>query len=260
MAQLNIQDNSGDKEFFTIIPNYIANHSTANDQALYFQIKKHAGENGKCFATEKTLMQKLGIGKKAYDKSMDYLLEKKWITFIGLTSGKTRPIKTYRVNNIWKLNNQHYKKISSKSNVSFNEKISAESRGDKFQKQHKISAESNVEEEPVLIRTNNKTIHKCIGSKAPEYGNEELNKLIELDKELKFSLQGTIKTNRRYAYLLLKKFGLVKCEKLVRASLNCRGERYAPQINEFKQLYYKVGDLVSFYKKEQNNKLKGVSV
>lgn len=150
MANLNIQDNSGDREFFTILPNYIANHSTANDQALYFQMKRYAGEDGKCFATEKTLMRKMRIGKKAYDKSIAYLLERKWITYIGLSGGKTRPIKTYSINNIWKLNSDHYRKISSESTLS---KDMSQKEGDKSQKQHKISAESNVEEDPVLRRT-----------------------------------------------------------------------------------------------------------
>ena len=150
-----LEDNSGDKEFFTIIPNYIANHSTANAQSLYFQMKKYAGESGKCFATEQTLMKKMKVGKKAFDKALNYLLKKKWVTFIGLTQGKTRPIKTYKINNIWKMNNNHYNKISSESNISFKKDTSPKLR-DTSQKQHKISAESNVEEEPYIIRTNNK--------------------------------------------------------------------------------------------------------
>jgi len=145
--QYKINDESGDKDFFTIIPNYIANHSTANDQSLYFQMKKYAGESGKCFATEQTLMKKMKIGKKAFDKSLDYLLKQKWVTFVGLTQGKTRPIKTYKINNIWQQNSNYYKEISTESNVSF-QKDKSPKLEDKSPKQHKISAESNVEEEP----------------------------------------------------------------------------------------------------------------
>jgi len=146
-TKIKIQDDSGDRDFFTIIPNYIANHSTANDQSLYFQMKKYAGESGKCFATEQTLMKKMKIGKKAFDKALNYLLKKKWVTFVGLTQGKTRPIKTYKINNIWKMNNGHYNKISAESNISFKKDTSPKLR-DTSPKQHKISAESNVEEEP----------------------------------------------------------------------------------------------------------------
>ena len=39
MDNIDFVDESGDREHFTIIPNYIANHSSAVDQALYFQMK-----------------------------------------------------------------------------------------------------------------------------------------------------------------------------------------------------------------------------
>lgn len=136
--QIHIQDDSGDKEFFTIIPNYIINHSTAIDRALYIEMKRFAGEQGKCFATQETMMKRLGIGRKAYNKSLDYLLEHGWISFVGTTQGKTRPIKTYKVNNIWKLNNSHYKKIPTERTVSFR---------DTGQKNSKIQAERTVEED-----------------------------------------------------------------------------------------------------------------
>ena len=141
-----IKDESGDKEFFTIIPNFIINHSTAIDKALYLEMKRFAGENGKCFATEKTIMERLKIGKKAFDNSLNYLLKQKWIIFIGLTDSKTRPIKTYKINNVWQQNSEYYKKISAESNVSLQGDKSPKQE-DKSPKQHKISAESNVEEE-----------------------------------------------------------------------------------------------------------------
>ncbi|MDE1767714.1 MAG: helix-turn-helix domain-containing protein, partial [Thaumarchaeota archaeon] len=95
MEKIEIKDNSGDRGYFTIIPNYILNHSTAIDQALYLQMKRIAGEDGHCFATEQTLRKKLGIGRQAFQKSLKYLIDHKWISFVGLTGGKTRPIKTY---------------------------------------------------------------------------------------------------------------------------------------------------------------------
>jgi len=144
--KIGIVDNSGDRKYFTQLPHYILNHSTANDQALYWQMKRYSGETGKCFATQKTLMGKMGIGKKAYDKSLNYLLKRGWIEYVGLTEGKTRPIKTYSIVDIWRLNVLNYDKISAESNISSRE-ISSESDRDKSQKQHKISAESNIEEE-----------------------------------------------------------------------------------------------------------------
>lgn len=145
--KIRIQDDSGDKKYFTIIPNYIANHSTANDQALYFQMKRYAGEDGKCFATEKTLCKQLGIGRRALWKARDYLLIHGWITEIETTKSKTRPIKTYKINDIWKMNNDYYQEIVAEKHISIKEEIVAEKKGDSCQMQHKIVAEKHIEEE-----------------------------------------------------------------------------------------------------------------
>lgn len=133
-------DESGDKKYFSQIPHYILNHSTAVDQALYLQMKRYAGETGKCYATQETLRKKLGIGNPALKKSLDYLLLREWIKLIGTTKGKTRPIKTYAITDIWKLNIIHYEKIVAKRTVSF--------KGDSCQNDSKIVAETTVEEEP----------------------------------------------------------------------------------------------------------------
>ena len=45
--KLLVDDGSGDKEFFTIVPNFILNHSTATEQALYLQLKRLAGDGKK---------------------------------------------------------------------------------------------------------------------------------------------------------------------------------------------------------------------
>lgn len=145
-TQVKILDDSGDKKYFSQLPHYILNHSTAIDQALYWQMKRYSGESGKCFATQETLMKKLGIGRKAYNKSLQYLLSRKWIKYIGMTPGKTRPIKTYAITDIWKLNILNYEKIPAERTVS-SKKIPAERTGDTGQKNSKIQARRTVEEE-----------------------------------------------------------------------------------------------------------------
>lgn len=109
---MKIEDGSNDKKYFTIIPNYIGNHSTANDQALYFQIKKHCGENGECYVSKRTLMKKLGIGHKTLMRSFAYLTENGWIEKIGtkkaLTEGGPQTVDVYKTADIWELNFDHY--------------------------------------------------------------------------------------------------------------------------------------------------------
>ncbi len=148
---MKIIDESQDRKYFTILPNFILNHSTANDQALYAQMKRAAGENGLCFMTQETFCKKLGIGKIKLQKALKYLLYHKWITFAGTTPGKTKPINTYKVNDIWKLNTEYYQeqKISSESAES------PDSKKEKFQIRPKKSPRTayirrtNVKEEPI---------------------------------------------------------------------------------------------------------------
>lgn len=138
---MNIQDNSQDKKYFTIIPNYIANHSTANDQALYFQMKRLAGDNELCFASEKYLKTKLGIGTKALKKALEYLLEKGWIEFAGFrevqTPGGNQKIKTYIVKDIWKMNVEYFDKGVSEREPLIKSKGVSESNSRGVQKEPK---------------------------------------------------------------------------------------------------------------------------
>ena len=155
---MEIQDQSNDKQYFTIIPNYIANHSSANDQALYFQMKRYAEEKGKCFASEKLLMDKLKIGNKALKKSIKYLTEHEWISLIGKekieTTGGKQERKVYVVNDIWEMNNNFYKGVveseplDDKGVVESNSRgVQKEAKGVCFQKTKKNNNNKNNKED-----------------------------------------------------------------------------------------------------------------
>jgi len=142
MDEIQFIDKSGDKEFFTIVPDIVINHSTAIERALYLEIRRFAGSNGKCFATKKTMMTRLGVSDKAFNKALKYLLKNEWISFSGFTEGKTRPIKTYIVNDIWLKNSDYYrKKIGVKSTLSIKKEK------DRRPKHTKIGVQSTVEED-----------------------------------------------------------------------------------------------------------------
>lgn len=112
-------------------------------------MKRYAGEDGKCFATQETLMKKLGVGRGTYLKSLKYLLSKKWVKFIGMTGGKTRPVKTYSIVDIWKLNIMEYEKIPSETAVSFTGDT-VQKEKDTVQNSSKIPSETAIEEEHIL--------------------------------------------------------------------------------------------------------------
>jgi DNA-binding PadR family transcriptional regulator len=243
--KLKLLDDSGDRKYFTIVPNYILNHSTATDQALYLQMKRYAGEDGKCFVTQETLCKKLGIGRKALLKSLKYLLDHKWIEAIGLSGGKTRPIKTYKINDIWKENIEYYEKIPSQRQVS--------SGGDTVQKNSKIPSKRTVEEEPILRRT---ILTKVRDESAP-FGNITINNLIKYFEEiLQSSLDGTEQENRRYAYLLLKRFKKDfpsrDPEELIKGLITAGiGDSFhGKNLTNFKYLYYNAQKIIRSVKRD----------
>lgn len=182
MDKIRVSDDSSDRKYFTIIPNYIANHSTANDQALYFQLKKHAGEDGECYVSQKTLMEKLGIGDKALKKSFEYLLSHNWIKFSGYkevqTSGGMQKIKSYRIVDIWKLNVEHYEKSqgSSKSVPLAPKGLPKVAQGSS--ESHQRGSLSADKEEPILNK-----------KKEEEISLEEINKIQKKKEEIRKMLK-----------------------------------------------------------------------
>lgn len=142
-------DETNDKQYFTIIPNYIANHSSANDQALYFQMKKIVGEkSGICYASEKYFKDKLKIGSKALKKSIKYLLDHNWIKDAGIreiqTAGGVQESHCYVVVDIWEININHYQGVSKREPL--NTKGVSESNPRGVQKEQRGSLPSNKEE------------------------------------------------------------------------------------------------------------------
>ena len=114
--KIKIVDKSGDRMYFTILPNYILNHSTGDEQALYMQMKRFAGEGGICFATQKTLAVKLHWGskkrpnRKKVRENINRLLKRGWVKRAGKKKAKTHPIDTYEIVDIWQINSEFYRK------------------------------------------------------------------------------------------------------------------------------------------------------
>lgn len=254
MTKIKIQDDSGDREYFTIVPNYILNHSTHTDQALYLQMKRYAGEDGKCFATQETLTNKLGIGIKAYNKSLKYLLKKGWVEFVGLTGGKTRPIKTYKINNIWQENSDYYKKIPSESTVS---KDTSQKEGDTSQKNNKIPPRSTVEEEPYTKKNQEE-------DNTAETSSALIGEIIKLFEEVNPACKNFYgnTTQRKACKNLLEEYGFEKVSHAISILPRSNRTAYLPTINTPLQLWEKyqaLRDGVAKKKSELSAKGRGIA-
>jgi len=113
-----IIDKSGDRKYFTIIPNYIVNHSTVYEQAIYLYMKRVAGEEGTCWMSAMEIATRLGCSRNTVAKYQKKLVERGWIEVIGQhpTGATNQQTIEYRIIDLWSLNVRHYEEKSKRSN------------------------------------------------------------------------------------------------------------------------------------------------
>ena len=246
---LDIIDESGDKKYFTIIPNYILNHSSANDQALYLQMKRLANDNETCYASDKYFMDKLSIGRKAIKKSIQYLLNHKWIKFDGFreanTKGGKQNVKTYKIVDLWKLNIKHYQKgVSERIPLTKNKGVLERAQGG-VQKSTKGCLK---EHQRRTVTKNNKNVLQT------KVCDNKINILLKEFESVNPTINYGNKTQRKTLQELLDKFGYEKLLSIIKFAVSVQGKTYTPTITTPIQLKNKLGDLIVYYKKENNNK------
>ena len=143
-------DESSDHKYFTIIPNYILNHSSSNAQSLYVQLKRLAGENGLAYPSMGYLAKQLSLSLPTVRSEMKYLLKKEWIVQVGYktvkTAGGIQQLKAYKIVDIWQKNVDFYKGRKNTTTLPKNqrgEKIGL-LRGEKIGLQRRLSKEEDL--------------------------------------------------------------------------------------------------------------------
>lgn len=124
MNNIQIVDESGDKKYFTLIPNYILNHSSHWDREVYIQMKRIAGENGTCWTSQTRLAKQCGFSVNRLKQSLKYLLDHQWIEKIGTkpvySTGGEQSVNEYKIIDLWELNTKFYQE-KTKQGVSPND-------------------------------------------------------------------------------------------------------------------------------------------
>lgn len=253
-----IQDDSGDRKYFTIIPNYILNHSSLWDREVYIQMKRIAGEDGTCWTSQKTLAKQCGISINRLKKSIHYLLEHKWIESIGKkdieTAGGNQEVNEYRIIDLWDKNNDfyqnRYKGVSSddipytKGVSRINQRgVTAEAKGvSPGDDKEDHCLRRSLKEEPVSKDTEATPI---INS-----GNKDINWLIEeFETIMGFKPAGS--KDRFLAKHLLNNFSREQLSYMLKY---CATNEFAPRIGSVEKLWYKRGDIIAGIKTIKNNK------
>lgn len=222
-------DKSGDKNYFSIIPNYIVNHSTHWEKSLYLTLKRITGEEGSCWMSPTNLAKIEGCSANKIRETLDSLERRKWIKKIG-KRGKTKPTNEYVIIDLWHLNNEYYKKKESSPSEQSKKKV------------HPVNIESSPggnKEEP--IKKNNNNINIIIAEFEP----------INPSYETLFQN----KTQRAAIERLINLMGEERLINLVRGLPRLRKQKYAPVITTPYQLEQKLGQLMAFIEKQNNSKI-----
>ena len=223
-----IIDESGDKKYYTQIPNMIVNHSTSEEQSLYLVMKRLAGEHGSCFASLNFLSEKMGKHKTTVSKTIKKLLRRKWIKEIEKKRVRGGVVRQFVIIDLWKLNIQEYESgagMTTKESGAVVDGSGAVVDGSGAQSDTKKNYKKNYKEELHSRRNTS------------EYGKPEITKILNTLKE-KFSLtklDGSEKENRRYANLAIKKFG-DDLPAIIEAA--AKDEFWKNKVSSVKDIYY----------------------
>ena len=239
-----IVDNSGDRKYFSMIPHYIVNHSTAYEQSLYLVMKRIAGEDGSCWASPIRVGKMMGVSANTVRKYLSKLEKRGWVKIVG-KSGKTKPTNEYEVVDLWELNMQFYaKKESSTDEQSQKESSTGEK---KVQLVSLVSSTGGNKEE---------TIKKKQEEDIAETSSAELvSQIIKAFEEVNPASKrfyGNI-TQRKACKDLLDSFGLDEVLKRVAFLPKSNQLPYFPKINTPLNLWDKwqsLEDSVHRYKSE----------
>ena len=246
---MEIQDGSNDRKYFTIIPNYILNHSTLWDREVFIQMKRIAGEDGTCWTSQKTLSKQCGISVNRLKKSLNYLLEHKWIKAVGTkrvsTTGGTQQVNEYKIVDLWKLNINFYEDKGVSPDATPSNKGVSQDDTKGYHENIKGVSPGDDKEEPI------KKITIKEDTKVETFG-KEVNDIIELFKEVNPSYKELFKRkNQRDAtQRLLRELGGER----VRSAISYLGQTnampFSPTITTPMQLEDKIGALRAFVQKE----------
>lgn len=245
--QIKLIDDSDDKKYFTIIPNYILNHSSAVDQALYLQMKRIAGDSGLCAASIRYFCKQLNIGVKALNKSLVYLKEHNWVAKMPKkrvqTASGCQYVNVYKVNDIWKMNIDYYQGVSESTHLESKDEVRCSQKEGRGVAESKQEEEQRKKEHNIILHTEQ---------------SSEVNNLVELFKPLNpigYKRWYSNKTQRGAIERLNKEMG-DKLKFAIEAAAKVQGLSYAPGISTPLQLEEKLPALRAFIIKQKTSQNK----
>lgn len=153
MKGMQVVDGSNDKKYFSIIPNYIVNHSNHWEQSLYLVMKRLAGEKGMCFAAQGTLAKLMQCSQPIVSRTLQLLEKRNWIKKTGKFVGETHLIPEYEIVDLWKMNVDYYQeKVNTKPENNSNTKPQNSLSSTKHQTTELLNTKPQNTEEEITLK------------------------------------------------------------------------------------------------------------
>lgn len=140
--KFNIKDESQERKYFSIVPNFIVNHSTLEERGFYLTLKRIAGEYGSVRYSARDLAKMCGISDDTVYRLLASLIKRGWIRTAGKIPTGHKPRQTYSIVDLWKKNIDFYSQTEENRTGAVNENKVAPERDIKPQTK-------DTEEEPV---------------------------------------------------------------------------------------------------------------
>lgn len=265
-----VTEEAPDRDYFTIVPNYIVNHSTIYEQGIYLVMKRIAGEGGNCYTSHQSIAKRAGISRQTVSRIVQKLIKRGWIKETGKVAAKTHPVRNYQIVDLWKVNSDYYRtqKICTPQSQSFKNKKDMLTTERKIctpqsisfginttKNEAKNTSISTKEEEP--MEEDNTDINTNVlisGNGLPE----TINDLIKLFEPVNPSYKQLFKnkTERESLRRLVEQYGLEDLKRKIGALPRIISMPYAPKIIRPSLLESKMGELNAFVEQERN-KAKG---
>jgi hypothetical protein len=226
------------------------------DREVYVQMKRITGEEGTCYASRATLAKQCGMSVRRLDKSIQYLIDHKWIALIGKkemqSRGGVQIVNEYEISDLWKINVDYYENTKGGAHGAYPiPKVVQEVQGGVCTDEGKGGAHGAYKEEPLKKNPRKEDSAIAVGN--------EVNGIIKLFKPLNPSFAIIFKnTNERAAIeRMLKSIGLEKLRGSIEFAAVSNGMPYAPTVTTPLELERNLGKLIAFYNKENGkvNKL-----
>jgi len=168
MKKYNIIDESGDRKYYTQIPNMVINHSTSNEQSLYLIMKRIAGEHGSCYASLNSLSQKMGVHKTTVANTIKKLLKREWIREIEPIKVIGGKVRQFIMIDLWSQNIKEYKSGAGMTTIK---------SGAIIKKSGAILDESGAKSDTKNNHKNNYKKNYSSSIKKPFFNGEEMRKV-----------------------------------------------------------------------------------